>query len=125
MKNRTEKRKQRDEEAREWRERQIYLVGACEWCGSRCGLCVHEIARGCDRARAQDKGYATLVLCHPKCHDLVGGWPRGKQLALLYLRRTGEYDLAAYHALIARRYPDQEEIDGYIQELLLQKEPRR
>lgn len=92
-------------------------LGRCEYCGSR-RLVLHEIARGCDRARALDKRYAILGLCDPGCHQLVGGWPRAKQLALLYIRRPYDWDLPAYHALIARKSPDLSEVLDWVEILM-------
>lgn len=118
VKPRTTKRATLDDAARPWREAQVRIVGACERCGSCVGLCVHEIARGiADRKKAQDKGYATLVLCDPGCHQIVGEWTRAAQLALLYLRRPGEYDLEAYYRIVARRWPSQEDVDACVLEL--------
>jgi hypothetical protein len=65
MRRRTIQRAAVDRAADEWREKQIELVGRCEFCGAyRCHLVVHEIARGSGlRVKAYDKPYATLVLC--------------------------------------------------------------
>lgn len=87
-------------------------VGWCEGCcrprrrWDRCA--VHEVARGPDRSKAQDKAYATLLLCDPGCHQTVGEWPRAKQIALLKLRRPKDYDLDAYNALVGRQIGEDE-----------------
>lgn len=87
-------------------------VGWCEGCckpRKSWRVCaVHEIARGPDRHKAQDKAYATLLLCDPGCHQTVGEWPRAKQLALLKLRRPRDYDLSAYNSLVGRQICEDE-----------------
>lgn len=110
------KRIERLDEARGFRAAFAKRVRWCEGCcrprkhWARCA--VHEIARGPDRHKAQDKTYAILLLCDPGCHQSVGEWPRAKQLALLKLRRPREYDLAAYNALVGRQIADSD-VDVY------------
>lgn len=84
-------------------------IGRCERCGKR-QVILHEIARGCDRQRSLDKRYAILGLCDPGCHQVVGDWPRAKQLALLLIRRPYDFDLPSYQALISRKHPDIDEV---------------
>ena len=82
-------------------------------------LCVHEIANGIHRTAAQDKPYATLVLCW-----LCNGykvtnkrqWPEARQLAVLKHSRPDEYDLTAYNTLVNPRAPEritQGEVDTH------------
>ena len=81
----------------------------CEYCRKRSPI-LHEISRGGTRKASLDKRFAILGLCHPACHELVGGWCRAKQLALLLIRRPQDFDLKAYWELIRRRTPDIEEV---------------
>ncbi|MEN6546766.1 MAG: hypothetical protein ABFE07_12080 [Armatimonadia bacterium] len=65
-------------------------------------LYCHEIARGCHRAKARGKRFATLVLCFT-CHnemDSAAQWPLPRQLALLRLRNARDYDLRAFNELL-------------------------
>ena len=89
----------------------------CEWCRKRRPI-IHEIARGSTRVQALTARFATLGLCHPQCHDLVGSWCRAKQLALLLIWRPMDFDLEAYWNLIRRRTPDIEEVLEWRDKLL-------
>ena len=123
----TKKRAARNRECREWRRQLIREVGRCEICGycpafrqllgwELYSLVVHEIARGPNREKAQDKGYATLVVCGACHEDKVSSkkeWPESRQLAALKRSRPQDYDLAAYNKLVGRG-PDritEEEVD--------------
>lgn len=124
MRANTKKRAKLNRAAAKVREQIVDEVGQCEWCGTFYSLAVHEIARGCDRWKAQDMRSCVLVLCNAphgirqSCHGEVGAWDRAKQLALLLLRRGGDYDLAAYHRVIDRNKPDQADVDGWVEVLL-------
>jgi hypothetical protein len=92
-------------------------LGVCEWCRKRWPI-IHEIARGtANRRKAFITRFATLGLCDPGCHQEVGSWPPAKQLALLKLRRPADYDLAAYHQLISRHWPYEEDVLAFYEEL--------
>lgn len=104
-------------DARPFRESLVAQTERCEWCGRRRNdLAPHEIARGCDRSKALMARFAILVVCL-ECHRETDRLPRAGQLALLYLVRSDDYDLAAYHRLICRNYPDQSEVDLWIMRL--------
>ena len=116
MRQYTKKRAKRNRECREWRRQLIARVGRCEICGycpayrrllgwELYSLVVHEIARGPNREKAQDKRYATLVICGACHEDKVSSkkeWPEARQLAALKRSRLADYDLAAYNALVGR-----------------------
>ena len=115
MKPFSKKRAARNADCREFRRSLIAEVGHCELCGHdprrvRPGniawaLAVHEIARGCHRHKALDQRYAVLVVCW-RCHEerlsSRAEWPEARQLAALKRSRPGDYDLAAYNALVGR-----------------------
>jgi hypothetical protein len=112
----SQKRRERYQEAREFREALIASVGHCEHCGgtpgrhraSRDHLCVHEIANGPLRQKALDKPYAVLVLCWP-CNQLAtdkGRWSEAGQLHCLLAARPDDFDLVAYNALVNPRAPN-------------------
>lgn len=105
-------------ESQPWREELVAQTERCEWCGRlREDLAPHEIARGCDRSKALMARFAILVVCWD-CHRETDRLPRAGQLALLYLVRSADYDLAAYHAIIGgRRSPEQWEVDLWIRRL--------
>lgn len=100
----------RKREAAPFREQIVWTIGRCEWCGRHNnGLCVHEILRGGYRQQAQDKPYATLVLCDD-CHREMGGRPLAEQLAILRRSRPEDYSLPSFWKLGTRNYPDQSEV---------------
>lgn len=113
MRRKTPKRAAIDCIAAEWRREQVERIGRCELCGSRRGLIIHEIARGPSRWLAQDKKFATLVLCDPKCHGRMDEWPRPKQLALLQLSRPNDVDLDGYNRIVIRRI-FQDDVDPWL-----------
>lgn len=103
--------------AKEWRDDFKAELKRCEWCQRRV-LAIHEIARGAaDRKKAMTTRYATLGLCDPGCHQIVGAWPRAKQLALLLWRRPSDFSLERFWALTARRSPDISEVLAYLDQL--------
>lgn len=112
MRRMSKKTAARAAECRSFRQQLVREVGRCEICGHdpnrvRPGcvswrLHVHEICRGVHRQKALDKRYATVVVCLP-CHDALDDtaeWPESRQLAALKRSRPGDYDLAAYNALV-------------------------
>jgi hypothetical protein len=109
--------------ASEWRESLKSQVSRCEFClkpASASWLDCDEIARGSSRALALTAEYAILVV-HRHCHDHIQNWPRARRLALLYLARPSDYDLEAFWELTSRRWPEQEDVDREIEQLLLQR----
>lgn len=103
-------RRNRESEAKPFRDKLVADVGECENCGcsptNRQGrmsdlvrLAVHEIASGTHRQKALDKPYAVLVLCW-QCNSGPfqdrAQWPESKQLALLARSRPKDFDLTAY-----------------------------
>ena len=131
MRERSEKRRKRENAARPARQALIALVGECEMCGARpvqgstwAGrrLCVHEIVGGPHRQALLDRRHSTLVLCW-LCN---GGpaedkslWPEARQLALLKRSRPEDYDLAAHNACINPRAPrrvTEEEVRIYLEQ---------
>lgn len=125
LKRKSDKRKALDKISKPWRDNLVAEVGFCELCNRNYELRCHEIASGtASRRKALMEPCAILVLCNalhrhnrPSCHSVAGLWPREKQLALLYLRRAGDYDLARFHEIVAMRKPDQADVDGWIQQL--------
>ncbi len=108
LRNRTPKRAAIDRLADKWRKGQINAVGRCEWCGrpkKPNELTVHEICGGCDRWRSQDKAYASLVVCRQagSCHQAVQIMSKPRQLAILHIRRLGDFDLVAYNEIPNRQ----------------------
>lgn len=72
-------------------------------------LCCHEVANGPSRGRALDKPYAILVLCwYCNGHVVTNKkeWPESRQLACLLESSPGDFDLAAYNALINPNAPN-------------------
>ena len=124
MKQKSTIRKNREAEAKPFRDKLVADVGECEHCGcspsNRQGrmsdlvrLAVHEIASGTHRQKALDKPYAVLVLCWA-CNSGPfqdrSGWPESKQLALLARSRPKDFDLAAYLELTSPNAPRRIEI---------------
>lgn len=115
------KRAAHDRQAAKWRLQQCMDLERCEFCGKRRpfnNLCVHEILKGPLRKLAMDKPFATLVVCKLVCHYAVDRESKARQLARLYHSRPGDYDLAAFWMVRARRLPEQTEIDLEIQKLV-------
>lgn len=109
-------RRNRLEAARPWRESFAETLGyKCEWCGKPT-RCVHEIPRAGVRSHVCDNPACVLLLCDPGCHQTVGNWPKAKQLALLYLRRPGDYSLQQYNRWAVARLT-QPDVDARIEEL--------
>ena len=102
----TKKRSLRNREAAPFRRAFLLEIGRCELCGRRYGLEVHEIARGnANRVKAMDQRCAVLCVCWA-CHagklSSRAEWPEARQLAALRRSRPGDYDLAAFNALVGR-----------------------
>lgn len=120
MRPNTPKRAAQNRLAAKIRKQIVAEVERCEWCGRYFSLACHEIGRGSSRLQAQDQRSAILVLCNaphgtkPCCHEVVGNWPREKQLALLLLRRGGDYSLEKFWEVTGRRFPEQEDVDGWV-----------
>jgi hypothetical protein len=117
MRRVSKKRAQLNKVAKEWRCQFQLELGVCEWCRKRRPI-IHEIARGtANRRKAFITRFATLGLCDPGCHQEVGSWHPAKQLALLKLRRPEDYSLTAYHQLISRHWPYEEEVQAFYDQL--------
>ena len=129
MKQKSTTRRNREAEAKPFRDALVLNVGECENCAcspaNRQGkmpelvrLAVHEIADGTHRQKAQDKPYAVLVLCAEcNCGQFKNRtqWPESKQLALLARRRPKDFDLAAYLELTSPNAPSRIEIHEVLQ----------
>lgn len=117
----------RKRETHDWRYNFCARVGRCEHCllpASVENLCCDEIARGSGlRQKALDKPFAFLVV-RVDHHDLIQNWSRAKRLAVLYLARSTDYDLDAFHALTARHFPDQNDVDAEVSLLLKMRSER-
>lgn len=118
---RTSKKSRAQKQAiQDWRDEFVRVVGMCELCNRNYSLFCHEISRGVNRQASLTVPACILVLCNAphgireSCHGEVGRWSPAKQLALLYLRRPGDYDLARYHEITKRNWPDQADVDGWI-----------
>lgn len=129
MKRLSPKTRARQAEAKPVRDALKRSAGRCEFClKPRLPdlLACHEISNGTHRQKSLDKPYAILVVClepwgQPPCHATVQEWSEARQLALLYLVRSTDYDLAAYNRLVNERAPNritQSEVDVEIQHLL-------
>jgi hypothetical protein len=124
LRRKSSKRAKLDRKANPWREAFVRTVGLCELCNRDLSyeLHCHEIASGtASKRKALMAPCAILVLCNqmhmhnrPSCHSIVQVWPRAKQLALLYLRRGGDYDLAKFHEIVAMHDPCQADVDGWV-----------
>lgn len=126
LKRRSAKRAALDRKADKWRQAFVRTIGFCELCNRNYSLACHEISSGtASRRKSLMEPACILVLCNamhrhnrPSCHSVVGLWPRAKQLALLLIRRGGDYDLNRYHEIVAMNKPDQSEVDGWVEVLL-------
>lgn len=122
-------RKQREAEAKPFRDALVAQVGECENCGcspvnkqgkmpTLASLAVHEIASGTHRQKALDKPYAVLVLCW-ECNSgpfqNLALWPESRQLALLARKRPKDFDLTAYLELTSPRAMRRIEIGEILQ----------
>jgi hypothetical protein len=117
MRRVSKKRAKLNKVAKAWREAFQEELRVCEWCLKRRPI-IHEIARGtANRRKAFITRFATLGLCDPGCHQEVGLWPPAKQLALLRLRRPADFCLPSYWALTARRWPYEEEVQAFYDQL--------
>src|SRR5262245_55487868 len=116
MRRVSRKRAQRQETVHEWRAAFREELGYCELCG-RSGPILHEISRDCDRARSLCERSCILGLCWEPCHSLVGSWPRSKQLALIKIKRPGDFNLEVFYRITARRWPYLEDIESHEREL--------
>lgn len=139
MKARSTIRKNRESDAKPFRDKLIADVGECENCGCsptrRHGrmpemtrLSVHEIASGTHRQKALDKPYAVLVLCW-QCNSGQfqnrSEWPEPRQLSLLARRRPSDFNLTAYLELTsprAMRRIEITEVLSYMEEDYLTKQ---
>lgn len=125
MKQKSNKRRKREDEARPFRKDLIERVGECEICEHspshpwrdkprECSqLCCHEIANGPNRQKALDKPFAILVLC-VYCNQHVvtdkGEWPESRQLAVLARSRPLDFNLARFLEITSPRAPRRIEI---------------
>jgi hypothetical protein len=111
----------RERAAHPWRLQLCQEIGKCEACGRHKRLneiACHEIASGTGlRQKALTARFAILVLCW-ECHPKVQIQSKAKQLARLYLNRQADYSLELYWQLTSRRYPEQEDVDAEIENLL-------
>lgn len=132
MRTESLKRRTRRLEAQPIRDALKARVGRCEFCLKPREphlLACHEIANGSHRNKALDKPFAILVVCKepwgkPPCHATVQSWSEAKQLALLYLVRSSDYDLAAFNRLVNERAPEritQSEVNHEIPLILSQR----
>jgi hypothetical protein len=120
MRNVSKKRAATNRLADKWRTAFKAEVGRCERClkpASPEHLDADEIARGCDRRKALTARFAILCV-HRQCHNEIQNWSRAKRLALLYLARSSDYDIEAFHELTGRCFPSQEDVDAEIVNLL-------
>jgi excisionase family DNA binding protein len=138
MKQWTDKRRERNDEAKVIRQAMVDNADGCEICGCSPArpnrsrllqlsqLCVHEIANGPCRKKAQDKAYATLVVCWSCNGDLNDkseyAWPETRQLAVLALSRPQDFDLRAYNELVNPRAPRRITLFEVFEEMVEAKE---
>ena len=116
MKRISDKRRKRLEETRAWRQDKREEIGLCEWCREFPPV-LHEIPRAGVRSHVLDKACCILGLCDPGCHQIVGEWPKPKQLALLWIRRPEDYDLAEYNRWAVSRVW-QDDVDKWIDTIM-------
>jgi len=130
MKRVSDKRRNRNAEAKPIRDGLIAKAGACMICGARPGmqngrmqqlnqLVCHEILNGPLRQASLDKPFAILVLCWG-CNgtkvENKGEWPVARQLAVLHAKSPEDYDLVAFNQLRNPRAPNyitQSEVDAF------------
>ncbi len=105
------KRQKLNRDADEWREERLREITECDLCREP-SCVIHEISRGtANRVLSLTSVFAQLVLCQP-CHDLKvhKGMPVAEQLAWLWARRPGDFDIEAFYSLTARRWPSAHDI---------------
>lgn len=104
----------------DWRDEFVRIVGQCELCNRNYSLFCHEISRGVNRSASLNEPACILVLCNAphgikqSCHGEVGLWAPAKQMALLYLRRPGDYNLERFCEVVKQRPFEQSDVDGWI-----------
>ncbi len=133
MKQISDRRRKRLDEARPVREQLRAEATACEWCGrANCGrLDIHEIIRGSLRPQALDQRCCLLVLgrtCHDVIHRMGASDGRLCGLAILYHVRSSDYDLRRFVALLSPFAPEritQREVDVWISRLTVASERTR
>jgi hypothetical protein len=82
-------------------------IRGCEFCGKR-QFALHEIPRAGVRSYVIGLPSCILGLCDPGCHQSVGNWPKAKQLALLKIKRPGDFDLDVYNRWAVSRVIDED-----------------
>lgn len=110
----------------EWRDEFVRSIGRCEWCQKWCGkLDAHEISQGTSRQASLTERSCVLCLGRP-CHDMLHRMPEKRQvgLALLYLNRQADYSLSRFHEVTDREFPDQYEVDLWIDRICQVKQIR-
>lgn len=109
----SDKRRKRIEEAAPKRKELCESVGRCELCRlPTMDLAAHEIPRG-NRDKCLDVPAVQLVLCsgcHKHIHDEPALWCKPRQLALLRIRREGDFCLDTYNSLAIAKVT-MEEVD--------------
>jgi superfamily II helicase len=102
----SKKRAKRNREAAPVRQSFVQEVGKCEVCDSqRIDLVAHEIARA-DRANQYTERCCMLCVCgdcHRELHESPAQWSKVRQLALIWLKRGRDFDLARYNKLAIAR----------------------
>jgi hypothetical protein len=110
-------RQKRNQQVKQWREDLRKEIGRCEKCLKPAAhLDVHELVPGNCRALALDKRFAVLCL-HRLCHNALEAMTIPRQLAYLLRARPEDFDLPAYHQLISRHWPYEEEVLAFYEEL--------
>jgi hypothetical protein len=118
----TKKRAAIDRKAKPVRDALVERVGVCEYCGqpaySNNPLVAHEVTGGGIRAKSQAQPCGQLVLHYWNCHPKIHTFSKAKQLAILKHRRQEDFDIEAYYLLIDRRFPDEEDIETELNQLI-------
>lgn len=120
MRNVSKKRQRLNRSVAEHRQALRQRVARCEVCLDPAApewLDVHELVPGSSRAKALDKDFALLCATR-RCHDYLETLTIPNQLAYLYIARPSDFDLEKYYALIGRRWPDWDEVSGYVTQIL-------
>lgn len=104
MLTQTQRRYQAEKKAAKYVARFRALATRCDVCGGQEDLECHEIPRAApDRLKARGKPFACLLVCggfsRRQCHARMGGTPRARQLAYLYLSRPGHLRMEFYNRL--------------------------
>lgn len=119
MRRVSERRRERNDDVREFRAALVKEFGACMVCGSRRDLACHEILNGPLRNKTLNEPCSLLVACW-SCNsgplNRKGEWPVARQLAVLRVKAPHYFDLERFNWLRnpnAPNYVTTEDLNEY------------